>query len=365
MTVEETPFIAETPMDAFAEPRTPTSLFFVRNHFDLPRANEDAWRLGVDGLVERPLTLSLPALRSRPARTVSVTLECAGNGRTAMVPPPPGTPWRFGGAGTADFTGVSLRSVLDEARLRPEAKEILFVGADRGEVEPGREEAIARSLPTAVALQDDVLLAWAMNGEPLAPAHGFPLRLVVPAWYGVASVKWLVQITALARPFEGYFQKERYVYVGETGTPHRTPVTRMRVRAIIGRPADGAVVPAGPLEVAGTAWSGFGPISLVDLSVDSGRVWSQTELGEPLSEHAATPWRIRWTPPRPGRYELVARATDDAGNTQPLTSLRNDYGYGNNVVHRVRVTVVRLTKRSRGDAIRARARLTPRPTPPP
>lgn len=337
--VEARPFNAETPMQALAEPLTPIHLFYVRNHFQVPRIKAETWRLAVDGAVMRPHQMSLKDLQSFPERTVTVTMECAGNGRTRMVPVPSGTPWACGAVGSASFTGTPLHLLLERAGLRSEAVEVVFAGADLGEVEPGRTEVFARSLPLALARQPDVLVAWGMNGEPLLPEHGHPLRLVVPRWYGMASVKWLVTISVLPEPFKGYFQRERYVYSGESGTPEATPVTLMRVRAVIGRPADGAELAPGRVEVAGTAWSGAGPIARVEMSVDDGHSWAEAELGTALSTYAATPWRFLWLPSSPGKYALVARATDDAGNTQPPGPVWNAYGYGNNVVHRVRVAV--------------------------
>ncbi len=293
------------------------------------------------GAVERSLDLSLADLKRFRKRTLSVTLECAGNGRASMDPRPPGTPWRFGAAGTARFTGVPLRTVLERARPRPVAVEVMFEGADRGAAEPGRTLPFARSLPADVAFGDEPLLAWAMNGRPLTREHGFPLRLIVPRWYGVASVKWLRRITVLSRAFGGYYQRERYTYAGEPGTSEDAPVTRMRVRAVIARPTEGARLRSGPHWVAGAAWSGFGSIREVAVSADGGRSWSSAELRKPASPYGAMPWRFRWVPPKPGAYTLMARATDGAGNVQPLTSLTNTYGYGNNVVHRIRVRVVR------------------------
>lgn len=337
--VEEEPFNAETPMEALAEPLTPNFLFYVRNHFGVPRLEAETWRLAVDGAVENSLDLSLEDLKGLPRRMLTVTLECAGNGRTMISPVPAGTPWCFGAVSTATFTGTPLRTILDKAKLHPEAKEILFVGADQGEVEPGRMVRFARSLSCEIACHPDTLLAWAMNDEPLTPDHGFPLRLVVPKWYGVASVKWLERITAMSGPFNGYYQTERYVYLGERGTSEATPVTVMRVRSIIGRPLDGANLPLAPLEVAGTAWSGAGQIVRVEVSADEGRSWTEAELRKPPSPYAATPWRFSWTPPARGDYTLIARATDSVGNSQPLSPPYDKYGYGCNVVHRIQVTV--------------------------
>lgn len=337
--LEQRPFNAETPLAALAEPITPTPLFYVRNHFDVPRLDPDSWQLRVGGLVEQPLGLSLPELRRFPECTLAVTLECAGNGRARMTPVPPGTPWGYGAAATASFTGTPLTTVVERAGLRPDTVEILFVGADAGDVAPGRPTEFGRSLPVTDALHPDVLLAWEMNGEPLSAAHGSPLRLVVPGWYGVASVKWLVSIEALAAPYGGYFQREKYVYVGERGMSDGMPVRRMRVRAVIARPADGEVVEQGPIEIAGSAWSGAAPVVRVEVSGDGGRSWSEAELGRPPSSYAASPWRLEWAPPSPGTHTLAARATDDSGNTQPLEPVWNAQGYGNNAVQRVIVQV--------------------------
>lgn len=337
--VEERPFNAEAPMDVLAEALTPVTAFYVRNHFDVPSLEAERWRLQVGGAVRCPLSLSLADLRRFPQRSLTVTLECAGNGRVVLEPAPEGTPWRYGAVSTGTFTGALLKDVLQRAGPGDGVVEVLFVGADEGEVEPGRREPFARSLPLAEATEGGAILAWALNGGPLSAEHGHPVRLVVPRWYAVASVKWLVAIEALREPFAGYYQRERYVYVGQEGTPDGTPVTTVRTRAVIGRPADGAEVSGGPVEVAGTAWTGDGDIRQVEVSPDGGRSWRRAELGRALSPHAARPWRLEWTPPGPGTYELLARATDTRGRAQPLEPVWNLYGYGNNVAHRVRITV--------------------------
>ena len=372
--LEEDPFNAEAPLEALAQPLTPAALFYVRNHFDVPRINPESWRLTIGGAVERPRALSLADLKSLPARTLAVTLECAGNGRALMHPTPAGTPWSYGAVSTARFSGTPLQPLLDRTGPLADA-EVVFEGADQGYVQPGRREPFARSLSLEALRGLDAILAWTMNGEPLSPEHGAPVRLVVPGWYGVASVKWLSRILVQPEPFEGYFQRERYVYVGERGNADRireeraagpvreeraagpvreeraagrigderaadrTPVSLMRVRAVIARPADGVELRAGPVEVAGTAWSGAALISRVEVSGDGEASWADADLGPAASPHAATPWRYVWHPPGRGMHTLAVRATDAAGNRQPTSSLWNLYGYGNNAVQRVRVTV--------------------------
>ena len=337
--VQTDPFNAETPIQALSEPITPTPLVYVRNHFNVPKIDLDAWRILVDGVVERPLRIALSDLQGLPHRQMVVTLECAGNGRTLMAPVPSGTPWRLGAVSTVRVTGTSLYHVLERARIRSDAIEVLFVGADRGLVKEGQIEPFARSLSLEVARNPDVLLVWALNDERLPLEHGFPVRLMVPNWYGVASVKWLVRISVLSRPFEGYFQKENYVYEGERDTPGSRPVTLMRTRSLISWPADGSEHPLGTMKLLGIGWSGHGSISHVEISTDEGRSWNAAELGKPLSSHSATPWHFEWNPSSKGSYEIMVRATDDAGNTQPLEPVWNVRGFGNNAVERIRVTL--------------------------
>ena len=330
----------EAPLRALAQPVTPTADFYQRTNFLVPQIDPAGWSLSVDGLVRTPLTLSWNEVRSMPARTVAVTLECAGNARSLVTPLPPGQPWGLGAVSTALFTGVPLRAVLERAGLADGAVEVLCAGADAGGIGGERFERFERSLPLDKALHPDVLLAWEMNGQPLPPRHGYPLRLVVPGWYGVASVKWLTEIRVLGEPFEGHFQTERYIYIGEPGTADGTPVTRMRVRALIAEPPEGERLAIGvATTVRGTAWSGDAPVSRVEVSFDRGETWREAELGAAPSPYAAAPWSIAWTPTAPGRHHLLARATDAAGNVQPLDPVWNELGYGNNAVHRLEIEV--------------------------
>ena len=339
ITVEETPFNAESPLEELCRILTPTESFFVRSHFDLPELDSSRYRLWVGGEVHSTLELPLSEIQALPVREVTATLECAGNGRIRLEPPVPGVRWAFGAAGTARFMGTSLRHVLDRAGVLGSAVEALFVGADQGEVEPGRTVAFERSLPIPVAFDDDSILAWEMNGEPLNAAHGAPLRLVVPRWYAVASVKWLTRIRLLTHPFVGHFQTEKYVYDLEKGTPDGTPVTWMRVRSLITRPVHGEVLSRGLVEIAGMAWSGSGPIRKVEVSVDGGVHFREAHLDGPPSEHAWTPWHFVWSAAPAGSHRIVARATDAAGNVQPAAQSWNAQGYGNNEVHHVQVRI--------------------------
>ena len=332
----EDPYNAETPLDRLDGTDVAAGDFFVRSHFAVPAIDTSAWRLSIGGAVDRPRTLDLAELGRQPRRTPRVTLECAGNGRTLLRPEVSGAPWRLGGVGTASFEGVALRDALALAGVREGAVEVLFRGADAGTVAPERTESYRRSLPLSVALDPDTLLAWGMNGAPLAPEHGAPVRLLVPGWYGVASVKWLEAVEVLTEPFHGWFQGESYVY--RNGGDEK-PVQRMRVRAMIASPSDGAAVPPGPLDVVGSAWSGDGAIARVEISADGGASWGDATLALPSSRLAATPWRARVNAPPGRRIELRARATDAAGNVQPDAASWNRLGYGNNAIQRVRIAV--------------------------
>ena len=332
----EDPYNAETPLDRLDGSDVAAGDFFVRSHFDVPAIDPAAWRLSIGGAVDAPGTLDLAALGRLPRRTLRVTLECAGNGRTLLRPEVSGAPWKLGGVGTATFEGVALRDAIASCGVRADAVEILFRGADAGTVAPDRTEAFRRSLPLAVALDPDTLLAWGMNGAPLPPEHGAPVRLLVPGWYGVASVKWLVAIEALIEPFHGWFQGQSYVY---RNGGDEAPVERMRVRAIIASPSDGDAVAPGPLDVVGSAWSGDGAIARVEVSADGGATWIAAALTAPSSRRAATPWRARLTAPPGAEIEIVARAADVAGNVQPEAAAWNRLGYGNNAIQRLRVSV--------------------------
>jgi DMSO/TMAO reductase YedYZ molybdopterin-dependent catalytic subunit/glyoxylase-like metal-dependent hydrolase (beta-lactamase superfamily II)/predicted sulfurtransferase len=315
----------------------PNAHFYVRNHFPAPTIDASTWRLQIDGLVERPLTLSLRELARLPSDTRIVSLECAGNGRNTLDPPVDGEPWRLGAVSTAEWTGVPLTEVLDRVGVLPVATEVIFRGADRGTVE-GRLPAIhfERSLPLDTARAAEALLAYAMNGEPLPLQHGYPVRLVVPSWYGVASVKWLTTIQLVDHPFDGYFQTDKYWY--ERDRAPREPVTLQRVRALITDPVDNDQLPAGQTTVRGVAWSGAAPIARVEVSINNG-LWQDARLLGDRQRHHWRRWELLTQLDRPGQTSIRARATDLAGRCQPDTPEWNRLGYGNNAVQQVLVSI--------------------------
>ena len=318
----------------------PNARFYVRNHFDTPRLDPASWQLGVSGLVDRPLRLSLRELHNMRSETLVATLECAGNGRSTFDPPAEGEQWQLGAVSTAEWTGVPLAEILDRADLKPQAHEIVFRGADQGNVgdaaDPIRFE---RSLPVTDAGHSGSLLAYAMNGEPLPLEHGHPLRLIVPGWYAVASVKWLTEIEVTGAPFTGFFQAKRYVYeTRRDGTVTREPVRLQQVRSVVTQPSAGQEVPAGDLVVRGVAWSGAAPIDKVEISIGAGP-WQNARLIGPRHRHSWQWWELLTRIDSPGQATLRARATDLAGRTQPDRPHWNRLGYGGNAVHNVPVLV--------------------------
>jgi DMSO/TMAO reductase YedYZ molybdopterin-dependent catalytic subunit len=328
------------PLEAMRYDITPTGMHYLLVHFDIPAVDPGAWRLRVGGLVRHPLELSLDELRSRPRETAAVTLECAGNGRAHMSPRSLSQPWLLEAIGTAEWTGTPLAGVLEDAGVRDEAIELVFSGSDRG-VQADIEHDYARSLTVADARRPEVLLAYEMNGQPLEPQHGFPLRLIVPGWYGMTSVKWLVSIDATDKPFDGYQQTPAYHYQlseDELGEP----VRRMRPRALMIPPGipdfftRRRVLPAGAVTLRGRAWSGEAPIAGVEVGVDG--QWRPAQLEPAVGPYAWRGWSAEWQA-APGAHELSCRAVDEAGNEQPAMVPWNYQGMGNNLVQRIDVDV--------------------------
>jgi sulfane dehydrogenase subunit SoxC len=333
------------PLEALRRPITPIGMHYVLVHFDVPDIDPATFTLVVDGRIRRPAALTLEALRARPAVTMAVMMECAGSGRAHLSPRPVSAPWHDEAIGCAEWTGTPLRGVLQDAGLLDDAVELLFTGGDHG-IDQGVEQDYQRSLSIEEAMRDDVLLAYAMNGQPLPASHGFPLRLIVPEWYGMASVKWLRSITAIAEPFEGVQQTLLYNYRRSDEDPG-TPVTRKRPRALMAPPGMPEFlsrtrhVRAGRTLVQGRAWSGPDAVCRVEFSADGGRTWQDARLEEPNGKHGWSGWSCDWDAAEPGDYELCVRATDRAGNAQPLDSAAawNQGGYGVNAVQRVPVRV--------------------------
>jgi DMSO/TMAO reductase YedYZ molybdopterin-dependent catalytic subunit len=309
---------------------TPSDRFFVRSHLMVPEIDVATWRLDVGGMVAQPQSYTLSELRTLGQVEHAITIECAGNGRGLMpLANTSGTQWTYGAVGNARWKGIPLPWLLRRAQPSDQARYVWFEAADIAPM-PGVPKFI-RSLPLGKA--DDVLLAHTMNRAPLSPAHGAPLRAVTPGWYGMASTKWLTKITLSDRPSDNHFQIRGYRWNKPGEDPLTSaPVEEMRVKSVITRPLEGAAL-TGPVTAEGFAWSAV-PVRSVALSLDGGTTWRDATFHGEIQPGAWRSWKTQLDLP-PGRHTLMARATDERGNAQPLESPVNAGGYGNNRIHQV------------------------------
>jgi DMSO/TMAO reductase YedYZ molybdopterin-dependent catalytic subunit len=318
----EDPPNLEMPFETLDGFITPTKSFYVRTHFPVPKVDKNAWRLRIEGEVEKPLEIDYDELVKLPSKKIPVTLECAGNNRSFLEPKVKGVQWGLGAVGNAEWTGVPLSIWLDRAGVRSTAREIILEGADCGKLEdpksPPGELNFARSIPLEKA--QDVLLAYKMNDVDLPPEHGYPVRAIVPGWYAMASIKWLQRIVLTAHPFNGYYQTLDYAFWKRQGNnAELVPLSKMEIKAEIARPHEGETVPTNSnVRVQGAAWIGEGEITNVELSVDGGKNWSKTKLLGESKPNAWRLWEFDWkTPDQSGSATLIARATDSTGRSQP------------------------------------------------
>lgn len=345
----EHPFNAETPAKLLRESQiTPTKAFYVRSHGDIPRVTPDSYRLTVSGLVERPLELSLEDVKSQfPRKELTATLYCAGNRRAELmeISPMPGkVPWDVGAVGNARWTGVLLKDVLQAAGCREVASHAAFTGLDRDE-ESGTGTRYGGSIPIEKALGDNVLLAYKMNGEPLVPEHGYPLRVVVGGYIGARSVKWLSDIVLQEYPSDNHYQAYEYKLFPPDITAETADFSRgemlgeIPLNAVICSPLEGETLTAKPLTVRGFAIAGGDRcVERVEVSADGGRTWVEADVES--GDQSAT-WRF-WEASfnmEPGTHQLVVRAIDSESGTQPsdVGEVWNFQGYANNSWHRVNV----------------------------
>ncbi|HET9872680.1 MAG TPA: sulfite oxidase [Propionibacteriaceae bacterium] len=330
------------PLEALRYDITPPGLHYLLSHYDIPLVDPSEYRLTVAGEVDSPMSLDLDAIRARPRADAVVTLECAGNGRARFEPRPVSQPWLVEAVGTARWTGTPLASLLREAGVREGAAEVIFTGADHG-VERGVEQDYQRSLTMSELTTDDVLVVYEMNGAPLPPQHGFPIRLLVPGWYGMAHVKWLTRIEVVAEPFDG-FQMRAYRLRG-TSDEHGVPLTRIEPRALLVPPgfpdfmSRNRVLRTGRTPVEGRAWSGWAPVLGVEVSIDGGRTWQQAAVEPAPDRFAWSRWTWEWQA-EPGDWLLSARARDASGRIQPVEPGWNRGGFANNLVQQQQVRVI-------------------------
>jgi sulfite oxidase len=335
------PLNAETPLELLTDYLTPNDLFFVRSHW-IPRVPDPkTWRLTIDGEVNKPLKLSLADIKKLPRAEATCVLQCAGNGRGLQQPVLPGVQWMYGAVGNARWAGVRVRDLLARAGLKSGAAHLHLFGNDDP---PGKVPPFHRSIEMQKAI-DDCILAYEMNGVPLPPQHGAPLRMIVPGWAGDHWMKWLVRMTLATKPQSGFFMDTAYRWPLKPGEPGVTfkpeemrVLTEMAVKSNITTAPRQARVGA-TVDVRGFAFSGAPDISKVELSDDGGRSWRAATLDPRHSPHAWHLWSFRWTPKRAGKATLLTKATDSRSVTQPRTTVWNQSGYLYNGWHSVDVEV--------------------------
>jgi DMSO/TMAO reductase YedYZ molybdopterin-dependent catalytic subunit len=335
----------ETPVDLMKEWITPVKHFYVRSHLFEPAGLDiDQWRLTVCGEVEKPLSLTFADIEKISIHSVTNAFECAGNGRMQLDPKVAGAQWHKGAVGNAHFSGPSLKSVLQQARIRDSARHVQFRGLDfaaHTNVPP-----FIRSIPIEKALHFDTLIATHMNGERLTMNHGFPARILTPGWVGAASCKWLTEIAVLREPSEAYFMSEDYRFPNAPGRPGEPipiadtqPLTELTVKSLIAAPCDCATLSPGSHEIQGFAWAGEAEVNRVAISTDGGITWHAARLSEHRAKYAWRTWSYGWKPSRSGDYVILSRATDNRGRVQPDFPIWNPGGYMNNACDQVRVYV--------------------------
>jgi DMSO/TMAO reductase YedYZ molybdopterin-dependent catalytic subunit len=347
--LNDRPLNAETPPWLLDDPITPTNRHFIRNNGIPPEdTSADGWQLIVDGLVESPMTMTIDELKKKfDVVTFALTLECGGNGRAFFNPPAKGNQWTYGAVGCSEWTGVRLSDVLKAAGVKDNVVYTAHVGADGHLSGDPDKLPISRGIPIEKAMEEYNLIAFAQNGASIHPMHGAPLRLLVPGWPGSCSQKWLKRIWLRDKVHDGPKM---------TGTSYRVPnrpvepgekvdkadfviINAMPVKSLITHPRTGLKTGDRTVEVRGHAWAGDRKIEKVDLSIDFGASWIETNLDEPVNEHAWQNWKASVSLPQAGYYEVWARATDSKGVSQPFAIAWNPKGYLNNSMHRVAVTV--------------------------
>lgn len=334
----------ETPVSLLDSSITPVEHFYVRSHLPVPPTlDAAAWTLQVEGEVATPLTLSMDEIRRMPATSLTVTLECAGNGRAFFDPPVAGIQWGKGAVGTARWTGVRMADILKRAGIRPTGRFVLMNGADRA---LGSMQDFVRQVPSEKATHPDTLIAYEMNGQPLPPVHGFPLRAIIPGWEGAYAMKWLTTLRVVNREFDGFWVATAYRYPIKQVAPGATvdakdmgPLTGLVIKSLITKPLDGATVAPGKVDVGGFAWAGEAAVSKVEVSSDNGATWQPARF---TGEHARYTWRrfeAQVNAAKPESLLIMARATDANGRTQPMTPPWNPSGYLWNAPDSVRIEV--------------------------
>lgn len=339
----------ETPLSYFSKLITPNEELFVRWHLsDIPTSVDlSAWRLAVGGNTEKELQLSMDDLRNRfePVSYTAV-IQCSGNSRSLFEPRVAGGQWGNGAMGNVTWTGARLKDILNAAGIKAGAVDVTFDGIDKGPLPTVPD--FVKSLPMDKALEEDIIVAYEMNGKELPLLNGFPARLIVPAWYATYWVKSLSTIMVTTAPFEQFWMKPAYRIpdtpcgcVPPGGKPEKTvPIRRMTTRSFIIGPSEGAVLKRNkPVEISGIAFSGGYSIKDVTVSLNGGKSWTQASLGKDLGKYSWIQWTLPWRPDKAGKYRLMVKATNSIGESQPFEGLWNPSGYLWNKVEKVDITV--------------------------
>ncbi|MDT8861954.1 sulfite oxidase [Alkalihalobacillus sp. MEB130] len=331
----------ETPISFLETNTMPPELFYKRNHFSYPSLTYSNYWLPINGSVVTPKVFSLEEIAKLPAKTLKVILECAGNKRSYFEPKTYGEQWEKGGISQGYWTGVPLKTFLESTGITQTAKEVLVEGYDKGKrTDMKNEYPYARSLPLDKALHPDTLIAYEYNYHPIPFEHGYPLRLIVPSWYGMASVKWIKQISVISSEFKGPYQSVDYVYYpNKENEDNAFPVTKMNVNSTIQTPLNMEELNTGSHIIKGIAWTGVGSILKVEVSLDAGQTWIETDLQSPSDNYSWTEWSYEWSTYEAGEYTIMSKATDSFGRTQPTEAFWNQKGYGYHAIDQIKVKV--------------------------
>ncbi|KHF40130.1 sulfite oxidase [Halalkalibacter okhensis] len=331
----------ETPISFLSTNAMSSELFFKRNHFSYPTLTYSNYWLPINGLVSTPKVFSLQEIVKLPSKTIKVALECAGNKRSLFEPKTFGDQWGKGAISQGFWTGVPLTTLLEATGMNANAKEILFEGYDKGKrTDLNNEYSYSRSLPLEKALDPDTIIAYEYNSQPIPFKHGYPLRLIVPNWYGMASVKWIKQISLISSEFKGPYQSVDYVYYpNKENDSGAFPVTTVNVNSTIQQPVDRDIMNTGTHVIKGIAWTGTGKISKVEVSTDQGETWFDAFHEPPNGSYGWSSWTFEWSVYEPGEYTLMSKATDSFGRTQPLEPFWNRKGYGYHAIDQVHVKI--------------------------
>lgn len=329
----------ETPIHFIHKDFVSDKLFYRRNHFSYP--NFSFYWLIVDGLVNFSRTFSLQEIQSLPSKTVKTVLECAGNKRGFFKPKVFGEQWQKGALSQGIWKGVLLRTLLGFTGVMETAREVVFEGYDFGErTDSNQVTHFRRSLPIEKALHPDTIIAYEYNGKPIPFKHGFPLRLIVPEWYGMASVKWVKRITVVGHEFKGPFQAVDYVYYPKKESDEgKLPVTTMKINSTIQQPLDRKILNTGDHIISGISWTGNGLVTKVEVSVDGGTNWSPVDFERSPERYVWVRWSYKWEVLEKGEYTIMSRAVDSKGQVQPPEAKWNRKGYGFNAIDVIRVKV--------------------------